>query len=339
MSNYPNNTKQKKYSLPLFLICDLLIAALLLCVFAYFHHVRPQKIGNNPSLIVPPVKTSVPTSQTDDPNSRYEKLEFYNKYKNVFTDGEIIQTPNSYRSPYISIYIREVRMKIIDCTYYVADVFIASLECLQSYIPVNESGEIVNKKGLDMFNESGAILSINGDYYAARDYGPVIRNYYIYREKKAINQDVCLLYYNGVMETMSGSEFSMSKAQKNGAYQCWAFGPALLDKNGEAITEFPSWYKNISGKNPRTAIGYYEPGHYCFVTIDGRTSESKGMTFAEEAALMESLGCTAAYNLDGGISSFMVFGNRYINVPPTSTYPDAPRAISDCIIIKEPKFE
>ena len=45
---------------------------------------------------------------------------------------------------------------------------------------------------------------------------------------------------------------------------------------------------------PRGAIGYYEPGHYCFVVVDGRqTGYSRGVTLEELAQVFDDLGCTA----------------------------------------------
>ena len=75
-------------------------------------------------------------------------------------------------------------------------------------------------------------------------------------------------------------------------------------------------------------LGYYEPGHYCFVVVDGRTSASEGLTIKVLAQLMQKLGCKRAYNLDGGNSSFMVLGTRTVNNPSGGG-----RASSDAIMI------
>jgi exopolysaccharide biosynthesis protein len=45
---------------------------------------------------------------------------------------------------------------------------------------------------------------------------------------------------------------------------------------------------------------------------------------------MEELGCTAAYNMDGGKSSVMTYNDDYVNQPA-----DGGREISDSIVIKE----
>jgi len=87
---------------------------------------------------------------------------------------------------------------------------------------------------------------------------------------------------------------------QTGAYQSWIFGPSLLDENGKAKKDFLTW-SYIRELHPRTAIGYYEPGHYCFVVVDGRQKDySRGMFLEELSQLFEQLGCKVAYNLDGG---------------------------------------
>ena len=100
------------------------------------------------------------------------------------------------------------------------------------------------------------------------------------------------------------------------------------------LTSFDTW-DYIKKTHPRTALGYYEPGHYCFVVVDGRqTGYSRGMDLTELAQVFEDLGCTAAYDLDGGHTVFMTLEDQYVNhsYKPSKT-------ISDCICICEPKEE
>ena len=123
-------------------------------------------------------------------------------------------------------------------------------------------------------------------------------------------------------------------------WQTWMFGPALLDEQGKAFTDFSA--SHVEPKNPRAVIGYYEPGHYCLVQVDGRSTPSaaepraanKGMTLVELAQFMESLGCTAAYNLDGGQSAAMWFRDDVISSPYNNG-----RAVGDAIVICEPQTD
>ena len=81
-------------------------------------------------------------------------------------------------------------------------------------------------------------------------------------------------------------------------------GGAVLVRDGIAQTEFSH---NVSGRNPRTAIGLDKTGtKITLVVLDGRRTDARGMTQKELAELMVELGCYSALNFDGGGSSTMV---------------------------------
>ena len=87
-------------------------------------------------------------------------------------------------------------------------------------------------------------------------------------------------------------------------------------------------------------LGYYEPCDDCFVKVDGRNTASAlqekaknvGMRFEDLAEFMADLGCTAAYNLDGGRSSMLWFGDGLISTPAATN-----RQIGDILVISEPE--
>lgn len=252
------------------------------------------------------------------------------KFAGHFTDTPV-STENSYTSRDISIQINKYTEgsggNIV--TYYVADIYVADITCLQSGFADNTYGIGYAEDLLDMDKELNAVLAINGDYYGNGGYGVVIRNGEVYRKKNG-DSDVCVLYYDGTMKTYTAEEFDVDKAIAEGAYQAWSFGPGLLNDSGNSLTDF-SVNGHIKEVNPRTAIGYYEPGHYAFVVVDGRQSGySIGLSLSRFSELFEELGCKAAYNLDGGKSSGMTFHDALVNRPSGGG-----REVSDCIIIKE----
>jgi exopolysaccharide biosynthesis protein len=66
--------------------------------------------------------------------------------------------------------------------------------------------------------------------------------------------------------------------------------------------------------------------------VDGRDEGySKGVTLAEFAQIFQDLGCTTAYNLDGGGSSTMYYQGAIVNQPAGR---DNKRAISDILYVK-----
>ncbi len=133
-------------------------------------------------------------------------------------------------------------------------------------------------------------------------------------------RDVCIIHMDGTMEIIKGTDITAAKLAElaGNVWQSFLFGPGLLDQDGHAIQKFND---NVNPANPRAVIGYYEPGHYCLVQVDGRGTKSAisgknvGMKLKELAAYIESLGCKVAYNLDGGQSALMWFNGKVISNP------------------------
>ena len=95
-------------------------------------------------------------------------------------------------------------------------------------------------------------------------------------------------------------------------------GGTLLLKDGEKtqITH------NVNGNNPRSAIGTNEDGTILYmITVDGRQTESRGVSLDILADICLEMGCKNAINLDGGGSTAMVGSTlqdgelHYINSP------------------------
>lgn len=293
---------------------DILLAAVLLLGFAYIHHGRAFLRGEtavDPSSAVALPSAAVPTPET---------IRFADK----FTDGGTEQTDSSYKSANVNVsWTRhEDTASGHTVVYYVADVYLRSPDCLRTAIPEHGFQEAQT-----LTAQNGAILAINGDYALARTQGPIVRNGMLMRDTPL--GDVLVFYENGEMKTFSADGFDLEAESVNGILDVWSFGPALLDSEGKSISGFTD---TVAGANPRSAIGYYEPGHYCFVAVDGRNAEgSYGCTLDELSKLFESLGCSVAYNLDGGQSSVMVWDNGSFTV----NMPAGGRAVGDIIYISK----
>lgn len=90
-------------------------------------------------------------------------------------------------------------------------------------------------------------------------------------------------------------------------------GPYLV-KNSEVYVDVKEQkLEAITGKNPRSAIGYTTDGSLVILTVDGRESASVGMTLYELAKYMKSLGCVEAMNFDGGSSSALYVKGKIVN--------------------------
>jgi len=256
-----------------------------------------------------PEPTGTPEPTEEPPQD--EVGSFRIKFADKFAEGKTKKTKTTYKSKNLNIKISTVKNKEWDAVYHVVDIYVADISCFRTCFAQGKYGSGYTAWPLETTREFNAVITMNGDYYGVRKSGVVIRNGKLYRNAKVTN-DVCVLYWDGTMKTFSPRSFEAEREMKNGAYQCWNFGPMLLDENGKAMTKFNS---DVLEENPRSVVGYFEPGHYCFVAVDGRSKDSDGLSMKRLAKLMESLGCKQAYNLDGGRTSMLYAGDTRINVP------------------------
>jgi len=205
-------------------------------------------------------------------------------------------------------------------TYFVADVVLKDGANILSAFAENKFGTNIIAATSEIAAANDAVFAINGDYYGFREDGILIRNGVIYRDVPA--RVSLALYADGNMQVYDETTTNAQALLDSGVINTLSFGPALLDE-GEVVAGLESvevdhnfGNHSIQGAQPRTALGIIAPNHYVFVVVDGRSSGySRGMTLTELADLFQELGCTAAYNLDGGGSSTMVFMGRVVNQP------------------------
>ena len=235
----------------------------------------------------------------------------------------------NYSDSHVSITVKEYRE--YDSAIYVADITVSDVSYLKTALASNTYGRNITDTTSNIASENNAILTINGDYYGARQSGYVIRNGNLYRNSSG-NRDALAIMKNGEFKFVTEGETSAETLLENGALQVFSFGPVLLQDGSISVSENDEVGMAMAS-NPRTAIGYLGKNHYVFVVSDGRTSESAGLSLYELAEFMQSLGVVDAYNLDGGGSSTMVFKGEVINTPTTNGHSTQERAVSDILYI------
>ena len=239
------------------------------------------------------------------------------------------EVSNTQDSDAAQIQISEYRVN--DTTVYVADIRLSSASQLKTAFANSSYGRNITADTSDTAAAVGAVLAINGDNYGSREKGYVIRNGILYRDTAAKNQEDLVIYADGSFEIISEAEISAQKLLDDGAVHVFSFGPGLVE-NGSLIVDTSDEVDRAKASNPRTAIGILAENHYVFVVSDGRTEESKGLTLYELAEFMQSLGVQAAYNLDGGGSSTMVYQGSVVNRPTSGRRIDE-RAVTDILYI------
>lgn len=164
------------------------------------------------------------------------------------------------------------------------------------------------------------VFAVNADFAHLRlskrmTAGILIRNGQIVysrtnsRNRSFPNYDTLVLMPDGDMQVCWSNEHTAQDYINMGADDVLAFGPWLIrdgELNETALKKFGT------GSAPRTAIGMAERGHYFAIMTEGRNDRSRGSSIRFCAERLYDLGCTLAFNLDGGQSSAMIFMGRQI---------------------------
>lgn len=323
--------KKKK---PVWLTClvDLAALGVALSVFALFHHVVPRQ---KDSLNLVSVRGTA-QAETVDPapaaaNQITEAVIPAAAAVKALAQAAPQEAPASamktYQAAGVSVTVSGHETLGGSVQYYLADLQLEDVTALRTALAQNTYGSGFTDTVARMDSLLGAALCVNGDYYGSSDGGVVVRNGMIYRANPT-DADILCLYGDGTVEVKAYGDFDAQAEAERGVWQAWTFGPSLLNGDGTAIGSFNEG-RHMNGDNPRTVLGYYGPGHYAVLVVDGR-GESAGLSLAELARLCEEMGFSIAYNLDGGKSSVMTFNDAVVNQPAGGG-----RAVSDVIYVAE----
>ena len=333
---------------------DLMLVAAIIFPFAIFHHVGTMKgwwgieQGEKINTEVTPgevaaqddyfLKEGDPVSIDGDEAVRAYTGQEGLKFK-AENSGRFVSL---YRSKDVCTALIKVTGKLDGdyAEYYIYDVYVRSVRNLYTVNGRQRPMRELIAEG-EEYAGGTMIAAVNGDYSSNKNHcRVVVRNGLLYRSPEVIDSDVCVMFYDGTMKTYASGEFDFEEVRRQNPYQIWDFGPELLDKNGRAYKEFDETAYDthiLSKKHPRTAIGCFEPGHYCFVIVDGRQENEsgtymKGVRIAALAEIMESLGCKCAYNMDGGDSTQAYMTGKDVRIDHTR---DPQRVLSDIICVGE----
>lgn len=233
-----------------------------------------------------------------------------------------VTTDTTYSSESSDITISTVTTGSGDSTvtYHVADVVLGDATTLQSAFANDSFGENITETTSAIAEANNAIFAINGDYYGFRDTGIVIRNGVVFRDEGA--RQGLAFYRDGTVKVYDETTTTAEQLVADGVWNTLSFGPSLLDsgevaegiEDVEVDTNFGN--HSIQGEQPRTAVGVIDENHLVFVVVDGRSpGYSAGVTMTGLAEIMQGLGATTAYNIDGGGSSTMYFNGGLVNNP------------------------
>lgn len=255
--------------------------------------------------------------------------------------SEPILMANGYQSANVNIQVETVYNTEIKADVTVADIYVRSLENLRRDFGNDTwgKGSLSVKK---FAKKTGSPLVMSGDSGAAIKQGLVVGNGKVWRNTHSNKRDVAVIWKNGIMECFTADAMINEGIYErtDEIWQTFLFGPMLLKRDGSVFNDRKEFsYDDVFIANPRAVIGYVEPGHYMLVLVAGRKTksvvESKkknyGADLCEMSQIMSDLGCQSAYNLDGGQSAVMWFGESIV----TATINNG-RPVGDAIIVCEP---
>ena len=182
------------------------------------------------------------------------------------------------------------------------------------------NGKSVSK----MAKENNAVVAINGDNYIDDPQKTTFEYRMTQKIRSKANRlkDILIIDDCGDFHLLIKSEGLKEfpdKLKKQGKklINAYTFGPALV-KDGALLTIDSNYGYNPNGREPRAAIGQTGPLSYVIVIVQAKDRSGKyGFSQHKLAELMYDIGCIQAFNLDGGNSAEMVFGERIIKGMPS----------------------
>lgn len=229
-----------------------------------------------------------------------------------------LYTEDAYEDETISVKMEHREMD--DGTkIHVAHVRIADPSQLRTGVANPEKIATTKTRSVSyMAKKYNAVVAMNGDNYtdAPKKTSFEYRMTQKIRSKENRTKDILIIDDKGDFHLFIKSEGLKDfpdQMKKDGIslVNAFTFGPALV-KDGELMALDAKYGYNPNGREPRAAIGQTGPLSYVMVIIEAKDRTGKsGFSHKKLAEFMfEELKCVQAFNLDGGNSAEMVFGEQ-----------------------------
>lgn len=223
-----------------------------------------------------------------------------------------------YSNANLNITMEKRYLEETECTAYITHIYTNEFELITTDSWGEDADSRSTAKPEDIASKYGIIFGQSTDLfsYDARK-GLVIRKGEIYRDY--IYSSMLAVYPDGMFVTYEeGDTINAERLVEDGVKTTLSFGPVLV-KDG-FLTK--SVFGSIADRNPRSAIGMVEPGHYVSIVTEGRSTESSGLTIAALAKLFADEGCKVAYNLSENKVSVTFLGNTVYVCKNNQKIPD-----------------
>jgi len=222
---------------------------------------------------------------------------------------------------YDEITVTKVRHNETDCYVAVIPKVDSDGNQIELYLDLDD-----NRNPLEYADYIGSTLTINGNASVLQGsshvYGTTIVHGVAVNKRSFSGAVPDNLLYLGITANREILEYAMngdvtwSKMLSDGCVS--VFGCYFKILNNSVVTDpttvtWNNYTPTETDRNPLMIMGVKDNGDIVFMACDGRITASRGLTYREAAEYIRSLGCTDAYNLDGGGSTCMVYKGSKIN--------------------------
>ena len=184
-------------------------------------------------------------------------------------------------------------------------------------------GSTHGKSVSTMAKNYNAVIALNGDNYSFEAQKKTFEYRMTQKIKSKSNRlkDILIIDDQGdfhlFVKSKGIKEFpDQLKKEGRKLVNAFTFGPAMVI-DGELQETDPEFGYNPGGREPRAAIGQTGPLSYVMVIVQAKNRSGEfGFSHQKLAEYMHSIGCVQAFNLDGGNSAEMVFGDQVFKGMP-----------------------
>ena len=232
-----------------------------------------------------------------------------------------------YEDP--SLHIRIDAGRVYDTNYLAAHVTVASASQIRSMF-MGSYGSPSEEWGTTLAKNAKAVLAISGDsFHKHSNIGLVAKQGKVYRnkcdrleDKSGLRYDVLIIDENGDLHILPQATNADVDAFPGTIINGFTFGPGLVI-DGVKQTGFVNMNNASDKPAQRMCIAQAGPLEYlCIYTEGPEDTGSVGLTLDQFAEFVSSFeGVQNAYNLDGGVTTWMVFKqgtNSYAKINGTN---------------------
>lgn len=212
----------------------------------------------------------------------------------------------------LSVLIRKERAEKYETDVLIVDIDIKDVSQLRT-ARAGLYGSKATALVTEMARRNNAVIAMNGDYFSYHDFGYVVRNGVLLRNRPTPDFDILIIDTKGDLTVMVRPTREMVDAFEGTALHAFSFGPALI-QDGEKILE-PGRCDSGHKFTQRIALCQRGPLSYTIVSTEGPENvNGRGFTIPEFIDYLYEKGeYQQAYNFDGGSSSTVAFQKKKIN--------------------------